>query len=217
MDSNQMLEELACTPVSLDTSGFNKNVVLPYGLTLEHIEASLNDFLQFLEFINKQLYTKQIARLETMLMPANFSSVVGEFFISSIPKHCSTLIKNKYHNGHPDLLPLNMYPTNSIQHGTEGIEVKASRYLSGWQGHNPEDTWLMVISYDSNRPADEAGVIVPRPFQFLQVVGAKVTKEDWNYSGRSETSRRTITATINAKGYAKMMANVIYKIPSKVS
>jgi hypothetical protein len=97
----------------------------------------MNDFIDFLGFINQQLYSKRIERLEVMLMAANFSSMVGEFMISNIPKYCSSLVKNQYHNGHPDLIPIGMFPKNAVQHSQIGIEIKASRYSSGWQGHNP--------------------------------------------------------------------------------
>jgi len=40
-----------------------------------------------------------------MLMPANFSSLVGEFMVGSIPHHCPTLVKNRYDKGHADLIP----------------------------------------------------------------------------------------------------------------
>ena len=36
---------------------------------------------------------------------------------------------------------------------------------------------------------------------------------DWTFSGRSETSRRTITAGVNRSGYDKMVGNWIYKAP----
>ena len=36
-------------------------------------------------------------------------------------------------------------------------------------------------------------------------------KEDWRFSGRSKTSRRTITASIIGTGYKKMTENWIYK------
>jgi hypothetical protein len=167
----------------------------------------MNDFLDFLGFVNQQLSTKGIQRLETMLMPANFSSIVGEFMSSTIPKHCGSLVKNKFHNGHPDLLPAGTYPNDAAQHVTEGIEVKASRYLRGWQGHNPEDVWLMVFGFDSNRPVD----VVPKSFRFEMVVGAQLLKSDWVFSGRSATSRRTITASVTVSGYQKMIANWIYR------
>ena len=146
-------EEQVCTPIRPKNNQFNKNTILPYGLMVEHIEASMNEFIDFIGFINQQLYTKSIERLETMLMPANFSSIVGEFMTSAIPKHCSGLVKNAYHNGHPDMIPAGMFADDKLQHGTEGIEVKGSRYLKSWQGHNAEDAWLMVFCFESSRPS----------------------------------------------------------------
>jgi hypothetical protein len=203
----------ACTPHPVHPDGFNHRAKLPHGLTTAHIHAAMNDFVNFLGFINIQLHTRAIERLEMMLMPANFSSIVGEFMSSSIPKHCPTVVKNQYHNGHPDMIPKGRFPNDAVQHADEGIEIKGSRYLKGWQGHNPEDTWLLVFAFDNNRPVDAAKGIAPRPFRFVMVVGARLTKEDWLFAGRSATSRRTITASVTKSGYGKMMANWIYKAP----
>jgi hypothetical protein len=211
------IELTACTPHPVDLAGFNLKTKLPYGLTVGHLQAAMNDFTNFIGFINLQLHSRKIERLESMLMPANFSSIVGEFMSSSIPKHCSTLVKNQYHNGHPDMLPTGRYPSDAVQHADDGIEIKGSRYLRGWQGHNPEDTWLMVFVFDSNRPVDVAKEITPRPFKFVMVLGARITKNDWLFSGRSETSRRTITASITKSGYQKMMENWIYKAPDLIT
>ncbi|HRE48871.1 MAG TPA: hypothetical protein PLD47_14180 [Aggregatilineales bacterium] len=201
-----------------DPAGFNPYAELPYGCTPEHIRLAMNEFIDFLSFVNQQLATKDIPRLETMLMPANFSSMVGEFVIASIPKYCPTLAKNRYHNGHPDLIPVGRFPKNRVQYTTEGIEVKASRYVRSWQGHNPEAVWLMVIVFESNRAsdsdeADEGTAAVVIPFRFLMVAGAQLEKEDWKFAGRSATSRRTITASVADSGYQKMMLNWIYKAP----
>jgi hypothetical protein len=160
------------------------------------------------------MHTRDMERLEAMLMPANFSSIVGEFMNSGIPKHCLTLVKNQYHNGHPDLLPAGMFPGDAAQHAGEGIEIKGSRYLRGWQGHNPEDTWLMVFVFDSNRPTDAAKGVDPRPFRFVRVAGALLEEAGWTFSGQTGTSRRTITASVNPSGYEKMMANWINGPPT---
>lgn len=170
----------------------------------------MQDFIEFLGFINQQLFSRDIVRLESMLMPANFSSIVGEFMNTAIPKHCPNLVKNRYHNGHPDLIPAGVFTGDSVQHSHIGIEVKASRYLTGWQGHNAENIWLMVFVFDSSRPVDLNEGIPPKPFRFIKVVGAQLEETDWLFSGRSETSRRTITASVTPSGYAKMMANWIY-------
>ncbi len=208
------LESAACTPEPVPLAGFNPAAALPYGLTTDHIGKAMNEFVDFLGYVNQQLVTREIPRLETMLMPENFSSMVGEFMATGIPHSCPGLVKNRYHNGHPDLIPTGVYPGDSIRHAPEGIEVKASRYLRGWQGHNAENTWLMVFVFDSNRPVDADRGIAPRPFRFLLVAGARLALEDWRFSGRSDTSRRTITASVTRSGYEKMMANWIYRSPA---
>lgn len=207
----ERLEQLACNPSPVENASFNKNANLPYGLQVNHIASAMNEFVNYLGFINNQQATRKIERFETMLMPANFSSIVGEFMTSTIPKYCSGLVKNAYHNGHPDMLPAGRYPGDQLQHGTDGIEVKASRYLKNWQGHNAEDAWLMVFCFSAGRPTDKIKNVLPAPFRFLLVAGAQLKKEDWKFAGRSETSRRTITASVTDTGYQKMMKNWIYK------
>jgi len=88
------------------------------------------DFTDFLQTVDTELGRKKMSRLEDMLMPANFSSMVGEFITSSLPKHCPSIVKNTYHNGHPDLLPAGKYPGDAAQHvGSDGIEVFQVRWL----------------------------------------------------------------------------------------
>lgn len=202
-------ERKAAVPQPVNPRGFNKYAVLPYGLTIKHVASATGSFSEFLGYVDRELARRDIARLESMLMPANFSSIVGEFIVSSIPKFCTTLVKNRYHNGYPDLLPAGIYLRDAAQHSEEGIEVKASRYMRGWQGHNPEDTWLLVFVFDSNRPSDT----VPRPFRFVQVAGARLSRADWMFAGRREGSRRTITASVTPSGYQKIMGNWIYRDP----
>lgn len=209
--SNDDQEKKACDPMPVKRDKFNEAAVIPYGCSINSIYQAMNEFLGFLGFINAQLNTKGIQRFESMLMPANFSSMVGEFLIGTIPKYCSTLAKNQYHNGHPDLLPKGRYPSDSIQHGTEGIEIKASRYSRGWQGHNAEECWLMVVVFTSNRPADTVKKVLPMPFRFQSVFLGRLTLADWSFSGRSGQSRRTITASVTKSGFEKMVQNWIYR------
>ncbi len=204
-------ELAACLPIALNAKAFNPAAKIPYGVTTNHIRRSMQAFLDFLGFINTQLNTKQIERLESFMMPAAFSSIVGEFMGAAIPKYCKTIVRNKYHNGHPDLLPARTFPGDSILHATDGIEVKGSRHERGWQGHNAEPMWLMVFVFDSNTSAHAGKGIVPRPFRFVKVVGAQLEATDWKFSGRSATSRRTITASVMPSGFAKMEANWIYR------
>lgn len=184
-------------------------------MKVDDIAAAMRDFTDFLGYVNAEMERRDLVRLEDMLMPANFSSVVSEFMSATVPKHAKSVAKNNYHNGHPDIIPAGKYPGDKVQHaGADGIEVKASRYLKGWQGHNVEDVWLVVFVFDSGKPADVVNRARPEPFRFEMVLGAMLTKNDWKFAGRSETSRRTITASVTTSGYEKMMANVIYRRPT---
>lgn len=207
------LETKACTPFPINPRGFNPNAEIPYRCTLEHIRAAMGEFVEFLRFINEQLRSREIPRLESFLMPANFSSLVGEFMNITIPKYCPGVVKNNYHNGHPDLIPKGKFPNDAVQYTTEGIEIKASRRKSGWQGHNPEKVWLMIFVFDSNTARDDLNNIPPKPFRFKAVYGAQLEKHDWKFSGRSDASRRTITASVTRNGYDKMTYNWIYRDP----
>ncbi|MDR1230498.1 MAG: hypothetical protein LBK61_03745 [Spirochaetaceae bacterium] len=193
----------------VDETGFNDKAVLPYGLKIDHIKYAMTDFCNFLSFINTELQKNNMPIFEMFLMQANFSSIVGEFMNISIPKYCDALIKNKYHNGHPDLIEKGKFLNDSVQHSYDGIEIKASRYEKGWQGHNPENGWLMVFVFQSSRPNDATSI----PFYFKAVYGAELEESDWHFAGRNDGSRRTITATVKNSGFEKMSRNWIYKHP----
>jgi hypothetical protein len=204
-------EATACVPASVNPDLFNPACVLPYGLRIEHIHQAMIDFIEFLGFINQQLHIKGLLRLESFLMPASFSSIVGEFANLTIPKYCPNLAKNKYHNGHPDLIPRGLFPDDAVRYSHDGVEIKGSRHDGGWQGHNPEAVWLMVFQFDSNTSNDTNRGMAPRPFRYRAVYAAKLENADWTFSGRSAASRRTITASVNESGTQKMKANWIYR------
>jgi len=119
-----------------------------------------------------------------------------------------TLTKNTKVGGYPDLISVGKYPNNSVLRG-EGIEVKASKQKGGWQGHNPEEGWFMVFRYKIDNE------ILPvknrEPTEIIEVYAAKLLEEDWSFSGKSRTSRRTGTASIIGSGMKKLRSNWIYK------
>jgi len=115
-------------PEPIDKDGFNPSAKIPFGVTTAHVRAAMQDFIDFEAAVDTQLHAKGMASLENTVVQANFSSLVGEMMGARIPKHCPTVVKNLYHNGHPDVLPAGKYPNNAAQHaGRDGIEIKASR------------------------------------------------------------------------------------------
>lgn len=180
---------------------------LPYGLQTDHVLGAMQDFLEFVKMVNVALAQGQVKPMEQLFMPAMFSGIVSEFVAGRIPAHCATLVKNRYPNGFPDLIPKARYKSDAVQYGEEGIEVKASRRPSSWQGHNVERGWLMVLRFESVTPSDKQH----KPFRFIGVYAAELTQQHWSFSGRAEASRRTITASVNRSGMQKLRENWIYR------
>lgn len=89
---------------SLNPSGFNLHCHLPYQLTTDHVRHAMQDWLTFCQLINQQLQNHELPYLEHWLMPATISGMVGEFISTRLPRYCSQLVKNRYPNGHPDLI-----------------------------------------------------------------------------------------------------------------
>jgi len=109
-------------PEPVEKGGFNPEAVIPFDVTTHHIHSAMTDFIDFLTVIDTQLLGKGMNSLENTIMQANFSSMVGEFISAQIPKRCKTVVKNRYHNGHPDILPAGKYEGDAAQHaGRDGI------------------------------------------------------------------------------------------------
>jgi hypothetical protein len=54
------LEFKACYPGPIDPRGFNSGTMLPYDGTARHLQSAMEEFRDFLGFVNQQLYPKQI-------------------------------------------------------------------------------------------------------------------------------------------------------------
>lgn len=122
---------------------------------MAEVKAALDDVYDFFYNVNKFLVEKGWDRLEETLSAASLSGMLSEMVVQGISKRSATMTKNRRHNGRPDLVPTGHYENEAVLHGDEGIEVKASRYGSGWQGHNVELGWIMIVQYwnQPGRPA----------------------------------------------------------------
>lgn len=108
--THEKLEEAACKPVQVLIENFNPQASIPHGVTIDHICSAMNEFVSFIQMVNQRTFENKTSRFESILMPANFSSIVGEFMSSGIPKYSAGIVKNNYHNGHPDMIPTGLFP-----------------------------------------------------------------------------------------------------------
>jgi len=183
--------------------------MLPYGLKVSEVEQAVAETYRLFHGLNDYLVREGFRPLEELLLGNSLSGIMSEFLVKNIARVSSTLEANLKVGGHPDLLPKSHYPSNLVLKGAEGIEVKCSIQRGGWQGHNPEDCWLMVFRYVVGKQDD--GEIMP--LTFIEILCARLTKSDWSFSGRRGVSRRTPTASITEAGVERLRSNFLYRLP----
>ena len=196
-------------PTQLDPRYVNHHASLPYGLRVDEVEKAVAETYRLLHGLNDYLVEAGFHSLEDLLLGNSLSGIISEFLVKNVARASMTLEANLKVGGHPDLLPKGQYSSNLVLKGDEGIEVKSSIQKGGWQGHNPEDCWLMVFRYRVGE--QEYGVELP--LTFIEILCAKVEQSDWSFSGREGSSRRTPTASITASGVEKLRRNFLYRIP----
>ncbi|MGH9917905.1 MAG: hypothetical protein ACRD6W_03390 [Nitrososphaerales archaeon] len=199
---------------TLYTEGFNQAATLPYGLRVDEVRATLEGVYDFLYDLNTFLVSRGYDRLEDIILGNSLSGFISELVVKGLGSNSATMARNAKIGGHPDLIPRGQYPGDSVLRAPEGVEVKTSIQGGGWQGHNPEESWIMVVQYAVDAGLD--GRTVRRPIEILKVMCALLEEADWSFSGRVGASRRTPTASILKSGTAKLHANAIYEHPHYV-
>lgn len=190
----------------------NRRVVMPYGMNADGIVLAIDDVYSYLFALNHESIQHGYPRLEDLMQPAGYSGLLSNIVVRAMANAFSTaspgLAANTHLNGRPDLVPRALYPNDYVLQGTEGVEVKTSRFASGWQGHNPETGWLLIFQVDVD--IETMPIYNRRPTEVVRVMIAKLDASDWTFAGRSATSRRTPTASINQSGKAKLIAGAVY-------
>ena len=130
----------------------NSSPDLPYGMTARAVGRAVNDVYAYLHVLNRASVDSNYGRLEELVQPpANFSGFLSNVFVRAVAARTGSarpgLAVNRHHNGRPDLVPRARYEDDAVRQGAEGVEVKASRSKSSWQGHNAESGWLMVLRF----------------------------------------------------------------------
>ena len=195
---------------TVDKSKLNRDAALPYDLRLLDFESAMQDVYDFFYDVNLHLTGKGLGRLEDTLRKANLSGTVSDMLTASVAAHSRTLVQNRYHNGHPDLLVRGLYPDESAKAGDEGVEIKCTRKKGGAvDTHGAREQWMCVFVYQVD-PGTKPAADRP-PLKFTEVYIGHVALEDFRRNDRGELGTRT--ATLHADGVAKLRRNWIYLDP----
>ena len=195
---------------TVDKSKLNRDAALPYDLRLIDFESAMQDVYDFFYDVNLHLTGKGLGRLEDTLRKANLSGTVSDMLTASVAAHSRTLVQNRYHNGHPDLLVRGLYPDDSAKAGGEGVEIKCTRKKGGAvDTHGAREQWMCVFVYQVDSGTEPAAD--RSPLRFTEVYIGRVTLEDFRRNDRGELGTRT--ATLHADGVAKLRRNWVYLDP----
>ncbi len=193
----------------VDSTSFNRNATLPFGLRLKDFEMAMQDVYDFFYDVNIGLIDRGLQRLDDMLRPAIMSGVLSDMLTASLAKHSRSLTVNLYHNGHPDLVVSGVYSDNKVKSGSEGVEIKATRKAGGAvDTHGARDQWMCVFVYDvdnASEPAKDRG-----PMAVKEIYLGRVTIDDFRKNQRGELGTRT--ATLHKNGIEKLRKNWVYKL-----
>ena len=170
---------------------------------------AVQDVYDFFFDVNKLCFAKGLERLDDMIRPAILSGLLSDMLTASLAKHSRTLVQNRYFNGHPDLVVQGVYPKNSIQSGTEGVEIKTTRKPGGAvDTHGARKQWMCVFVYEVDGTTEPANA--RSPLVFTEIYLGEVTIADFRKNARGELGTRT--ATLDAKGIARLRENWVYRL-----
>ena len=190
-------------------TAFNQEIVLPFSLRIGDFEHAMQDVYDFFADVNELLLAKGLHRMDDMLRPAAMSGMVSDMITASLAKFSRGLVENRHFNGHPDLIVRGRYKDDAIASGGDGIEIKSTRKEGGAvDTHGARAQWMCVFVYkvdSSTEPASER-----EPMQFTEVYLGQVLEEDFRSNARGSLGTRT--ATLHAKGIAKLRQGWIYRI-----
>jgi hypothetical protein len=193
----------------VDEAKLNRNADLPFELRLKDFAMAMQDVYDFFYDVNVGLVERGLERLDDMLRPAIMSGLLSDMLTASLGKHSRTLTPNCYFNGHPDLVVRGMYPENSVQAGSEGVEIKTTRKTGGAvDTHGARDQWMCVFVYTvdvETEPARER-----EPMAFTEIYLGLVSRNDFRKNPRGELGTRT--ATLHRAGIEKLRQNWIYRL-----
>ena len=201
---------------ALDQSKFNQQLKLPFQLRLVDFQMAMQDIYDFFYDVNSYLLEKGLQRLDDMQRPANLSGTLSDMLTDALGKHSRILTPNLYHNGHPDLIVQDRYPSNMVKAGTDGVEIKSTRKPGGAvDTHGARNqtlcTFVYVVDNDRSKAAQQR-----EPLTFREVYIGEVREEDFRRNPRGELG--TKTATQDAAGIARFRQGWVYlDVPPTIS
>ncbi len=170
----------------------------------------MQDVYDFLFDINERLLDRGLRRFDDVARPQLISGLCSDLLSDSVGTHARSLVVNKYHNGHPDLVVDGHFDNNSVVDGGVdwGVEVKSTLKPGGVVDvHGSRDQWMMVFVYEIDTTSEP--IAARRPLKFIEVYCAEVQKTDFRRNNR-KTEVGTSTSALDQYGAIKLRKGWVY-------
>lgn len=191
----------------VDPAKFNAVAALPYDLRIDDFRIAMQDVYDFFFDVNALLIGKGLPRLDDMLRKQTASGVISDMLTASVAKHSRSLVENRQHNGHPDLVLRGIYPNDAVKSGAEGVEIKSTlKRGAGVDTHGGRDQWMCVFVYEVDRVGQPTST--REPLRFREVYLGKVSRADFRTNERGPLGTRT--SALGREGLASLRTNWIY-------
>lgn len=191
----------------MDSAGFAADLSwLPYGLKGRDFANTMETLYDFFYVINASLESQGLDWIERLVRPAAVSNVISDLTVAALAKHSNGLVVNRFHNGHPDLIPRGRFVDDAVEAGDEGVEVKSTKGRVA-DTHGARNGWVCQFNYRSDA---EPIVANRRPTTITHIYIAKVDVADFRRNER-RTERGTNTSTLHAEGLKKLRAGLVYQ------
>ncbi len=205
-------EGMPITRQRVRADAFTPTPSLPYELRLIDFESAMQDVYDFFFDVNSFLIGKGLPRLEETLRAANLSGTISDMLTVSLAKHSRTLVQNRFHNGHPDLIVQGRYPDDAVKAGEHGVEIKSTTKKGGAADtHGARAQWMCACVYEVDRFTEPA--VERTPLRFTEIYLAEVVPDDFRKNSRGELGTRT--ATLDRWGLKKLRDHWVYLDPPR--
>lgn len=178
---------------------------LPYGLTFENFQNASRQVDTILSSVNAALASAGLAPIHDVITtPATLSALISDLFAYALAFESLQLEVNSFHNGHPDLVPVGVYPGDGIQAGHEGVEVKATKNVVA-DAHGARAGWWCQVRYQV--PVRLSGATDDPAVR--QVCLSRFDESDFRRNPR-KTETGTRTATPSGEAVRRLNQSVVY-------
>lgn len=193
---------------TLDLDCFNADLPLPYNLRIDDFKVAMQDVYDFLHDTNDFLVNKGLSRLDDTLRPANRSGFLSDMLTDSLGKHSRSLARNKFHNGHPDLIVRGQHSNDAVQSAEQGVEIKTTRnQRAAVDFHGGRNQTLAIFVYRVDVQTEPA--IKRAPLEFTGIFISTVLEADFRRYERGDLGTRT--SSLKKEVRAKLLESWIYR------